>query len=92
MAELQLLLELPELEHEELLEVLVPVFAFAQVNITTSDGVLLAPPPVPGSVVEGKSKAITSLLNKMNKAILLKEKYIFVFIFYLLKDSKIIKK
>jgi len=85
--ELQLLLELPELEHEELLEVLVPVFAFLQEKITTSAGVLPVPvPPVPGSV--GKLRAITSLLNKVNKAILDKEKYIFVFIFDLLKIVK----
>ena len=87
-AELQLLLELPELEHEELLEVLVPVFAFMQEKITTSAGVLpVLVPPIPGSV-EGKSRAMTSLLNKVNKAILVKEKYIFVFIFYLLKIVK----
>lgn len=87
-AELQLLPELPELEHEELLEVLVPVFAFTQEKITTSAAVLpVLAPPVPGSVVEGKSKAMTLPLNKMNKAILL-EKYIFVFIFYLRKIVK----
>ncbi len=89
-AELQLLLELPEVAHEELLDVLVPVLAFMQEKITTSAEVLpvLVPvPPVPGSDEEGKSKAMTLLLNKMNKAILL-EKYIFVFIFYLRKIVK----
>jgi hypothetical protein len=88
----ELQLELPELEHEELLEVLVSVFAFMQVKITTSAGVFsVLVPPVPGSEVEGKSKAITLLLNKVNKAALLKEKNIFVFIFYLLKIVKLIK-
>ena len=73
--ELQLLFEPPELEHEELPEVLVPVLVFLQEKIRTAAGLLLVPPK-PGSVAEGKSKAIASLPNKMNKAKLLK--YIFL--------------
>ncbi len=72
--ELQLLFEPPELEHEELPEVLVPVLVFLQEKIRTAAGLLV--PPKPGSVAEGKSKAIASLPNKMNKAKLLK--YIFL--------------